>query len=451
MKKSVISILLAVILVVSMLPVSAFAASDENHVELSVTIRDFKADHKLFENEMGFLEDAPGLVKDTLGSDKKPVYNLSLWKEIYGSSVTQKDLDALFNDVSGVNMKTTKTLTLRPDEDGYWAIDSSLNEKGEETDGYFPIDNELFGNEFVDEEGEIVDPGHNFHFSVEIHSKFKYVDAATFEFSGDDDVWVYFNGKKVIDLGGVHGEEYGYVDLDKIASTLGIKVGDIVDFDMFYMERHTTGSNMKIKTNFDFLNLQASSWAQAGMQQAINDGLFPDCLAGTDLTKTINRQEFAAIAVKLYEAMSGEKLVADPNVSFTDCKDPDVLKAATKVGEKSVVSGYTDGSFKPTVLLNRETAATMLGNVYLMINGYASILDVKYDAPAKFTDDKELSAWASPYVYFMNANGVISGYDNKNGTFSFRPKNITSQGDAYGMCTREQALIIAEQMYQKLK
>lgn len=194
-----------------------------------------------------------------------------------------------------------------------------------------------------------------------------------------------------------------------------------------------------------------SAWAQSGIQQAADDGLFPECLEGTDLTKTINRQEFAAIAVKLYEAMSGTKLVADPAVSFTDCKDADVLKAATKVDGKSIVSGYNDGSFKPTVLLNRETAATMLGNVYLMMNGYASILDVKYDAPAKFSDDKELSNWASPYVYFMNSKGVISGYDNKNGTFSFRPKNLANQNEAYGMCTREQALIIAEQMFQKLK
>ena len=194
-----------------------------------------------------------------------------------------------------------------------------------------------------------------------------------------------------------------------------------------------------------------SAWAQTGIQMAVDDGLFPECLEGTDLTKTINRQEFAAVAVKLYEAMSGTSLTADPSVSFTDCNDADVLKAATKVGEKSVVSGYPDGSFKPKDLLNRETAATMLGNVYLMMNGYASILDVKYDAPARFSDDKELSNWASPYVYFMSAKGVISGYDNNNGTFSFRPKNLANQNEAYGMCTREQALIIAEQMFQKMK
>ena len=195
----------------------------------------------------------------------------------------------------------------------------------------------------------------------------------------------------------------------------------------------------------------ASGWAQTGIQQAAADGLFPECLEGTDLTKIINRREFAAVAVKLYEAMSAAELTADPSVSFTDCKDADVLKAATKVGEKSVVSGYTDGSFKPEVLLNRETAATMLGNVYLMLNGYSSILDVRYDVPAKFSDDKDLSTWASPYVYLMNSKGVISGFDNKNGSFSFRPKNLANQNEAYGMCTREQALIIAEQMFQKMK
>ena len=86
-----------------------------------------------------------------------------------------------------------------------------------------------------------------------------------------------------------------------------------------------------------------------------------------------------------------------------------------------------------------------------MLNGYSSILDVRYDVPAKFSDDKDLSTWASSYVYLMNSKGVISGFDNKNGSFSFRPKNLANQNEAYGMCTREQALIIAEQMFQKMK
>ena len=219
MKRKLLSLILAALLLVSLVP-AAMAASDQN-VDLTVTVRDFKADGILFE---GNIVGAEGLVKDSLGADKKPVYNLSLWQEYYGDEVTQSDLNAFFNDVPGVNMSTKKTLTLRPcvDEEyeGYWEIDSSLDENGNELDGYFPIDNELFGN-IYELDGETFDDGHNYHFSVEIHTKFKYVQNGQFWFSGDDDVWVFFNNKLVIDLGGVHGEEETEISLDEIASNLG--------------------------------------------------------------------------------------------------------------------------------------------------------------------------------------------------------------------------------------
>ena len=146
-------------------------------------------------------------------------------------------------------MTTTKKLKIRPDGAGNWVIDSSVDEYGNKSDGFFPIDNELFGNETYH---------HNYHFSVEIHTKFKYVQGARFDFAGDDDVWVLFNNKLLIDLGGVHQSESASVSLDEIASDLGIRVGDIIDFDMFYMERCYSESNMNIKMNFDLFNFNAS-------------------------------------------------------------------------------------------------------------------------------------------------------------------------------------------------
>jgi len=74
---------------------------------------------------------------------------------------------------------------------------------------------------------------------------------------------------------------------------------------------------------------------------------------------------------------------------------------------------------------------------------------LSFTPPAKFADDANISDWAKPSVYFMAANGILSGVGNN----KFAPKNTTSSEEAigYANATREQALIISVRMVENLK
>ncbi len=185
----------------------------------------------------------------------------------------------------------------------------------------------------------------------------------------------------------------------------------------------------------------ASSWATELLMQAQKEGMIPNCLIGTDMKDSINRREFAAVAVKLYERLSGET-VSDIGVNpFTDTEDVEIIKAYNL----GITSGTSDTTFSPKMLLTREQAATMLTNVIRIVN---KDIDTDINNVKLFSDDVNISSWARPSVYFMTKNGIINGIGNN----IFAPRNITqAQEDAkYANTTREQALIISIKSFEKL-
>ncbi|MCL2059268.1 MAG: S-layer homology domain-containing protein [Oscillospiraceae bacterium] len=194
----------------------------------------------------------------------------------------------------------------------------------------------------------------------------------------------------------------------------------------------------------------ASDWAIAELEKAESLGLIPDVLRGADMTRPITRAEFAAVSVKVYESLSGEAAApAAPN-PFTDTSDSEVLKAFN-VG---ITAGTSATTFEPSLILNREQAATMLTRVYkrVALNGWTLAADANYPLPytrqAPFADDADISDWARDSVYFMVSRGIIQGMGNN----LFGPRNTTSAQEAtnYASATREQALLISTRMVENL-
>ena len=185
-------------------------------------------------------QDDRGIVTTTLGSDGKPVYAHPGGKT--PTTTGQADFNQWYNDVPGVNMTYLLGLHFVPNG-SVVTFAASINNKGVPDSSYFPLDNEGFGNQ-----GE----NHNFSFTTEIHTSFTYNGGEIFTFQGDDDVWVYINNQLAIDLGGIHVQETGTVNLDAQASQLGLAVGKVYPLAVFNAERHTTQSNFRIDTTLVF-------------------------------------------------------------------------------------------------------------------------------------------------------------------------------------------------------
>lgn len=229
------------------------------------------------------------------GDNSKHTALAKIYKNVSFPFTKQKLNDAGEKDDSGVEYwyfdSADTTLAMRKDiasqnyylenvaEKRNWSKNVNSASAEQKAHGFFP---------FNETSTPCKASRYNYGFGTKLEFKFRLTDDGKvvgtdgkeypikFNFSGDDDVWVYVDGNLALDVGGAHGKVTGQIDFsgsDKkkkaIVSKTKVSQGSLIEasntesnfeikgsnsdehtLTMFYMERGMWESNMKVSFNF---------------------------------------------------------------------------------------------------------------------------------------------------------------------------------------------------------
>ena len=157
-------------------------------------------------------------------------------------------------------------------------------------------------------------------------------------------------------------------------------------------------------------------WAKEYIEYGVEKGYISGYQDGTFLPdKTVTRAEFSKMinsAVKL-------TAVGSAKGDFTDVKSSDWYFNEVKKAENAgYITGYEDGSFRPSNSVTRQEAAVILSRIVLPISQRADI--------NSFGDGDKIDTWATDAVTMIAAKGYIKGDEKKN----FNPKGALTRSQA---------------------
>ena len=176
-----------------------------------------------------------------------------------------------------------------------------------------------------------------------------------------------------------------------------------------------------------FDDISTVPWAEEAIvalaEKRIINGVGDNKFAPNDY---ITREEFAAIVVNAF--LEKQPLA---EIKFADVKYGEwYYEKIQKAYGAGIVNGISDDMFGIGQNITRQDMCVMLYRIGKYVGGY---FDDTTETAEKFSDDSEISDYASEAVYALKAREIVNGVDG----YNFAPLNTATRAEAakmiYGM------------------